>query len=380
MYTHYFGLNEKPFAIAPNPRHLYLSELHREALAHLVYGIRSDGCFILLTGEVGTGKTTVCRCFLEKLPEDIDVAIILNPKLTAIDLLRTICEELSIHVTTTLPSSKSYIDAINRYLLQAHADGRSTVLVIDEAQNLNADVLEQLRLLTNLETDTQKLLKIVLLGQPELRLMLASPEMRQVNQRITSRYHLKPLQPEDVRQYIRHRIRVAGGGARRLFSDRAVKYVARLSKGIPRLINLLCDRALLGAYAENADHVSLKIMKKAGREVLGSAPSTVPSLRFILITVIALVFLGVGLPVTYYYLKTPALETFFSHLQQLKNPAPGESKADAGKTPDVIPAAKAGDSRPTPMDDKIQSPPPVPDEQAVSSQEIQPDRQSTPKK
>jgi type II secretory pathway predicted ATPase ExeA len=161
MYTHYFGLNEKPFAIAPNPRHLYLSELHREALAHLVYGIRSDGCFILLTGEVGTGKTTVCRCFLEKLPEDIDVAIILNPKLTAIDLLRTICEELSIHVTTTLPSSKSYIDAINRYLLQAHADGRSTVLVIDEAQNLNADVLEQLRLLTNLETDTQKLLKIV---------------------------------------------------------------------------------------------------------------------------------------------------------------------------------------------------------------------------
>jgi general secretion pathway protein A len=154
----------------------------------------------------------------------------------------------------------------------------------------------------------------------------------------------------------------------------------RLSKGIPRLINLLCDRALLGAYAENADHVSLKIMKKAGREVLGSAPSTVPSLRFILITVIALVFLGVGLPVTYYYLKTPALETFFSHLQQLKNPAPGESKADAGKTPDVIPAAKAGDSRLTPMDDKIQSPPPVPDEQAVSSQEIQPDRQSTPKK
>jgi general secretion pathway protein A len=159
-----------------------------------------------------------------------------------------------------------------------------------------------------------------------------------------------------------------------------MKYVARLSKGIPRLINLLCDRALLGAYAENADHVSLKIMKKAGREVFGPAASSIPSRWFILITVIALVFLGVGLPLTYYYLKTPSLETFFSRLQQLKNPAPGESKANAGKTPEVIPAAKAGGRSLTPKDDKIQSPPPVPDEQAVSSQEIQPDRQSTPKK
>lgn len=382
MYTHYFGLNEKPFVIAPNPRYLYMSELHREALAHLIYGIQSGGCFILLTGDVGTGKTTVCRCLLEKLPKDTDVAIILNPKLTAIDLLKTICEELSIPVTTESPSSKNYIDAINRHLLKTHAEGRSTALVIDEAQNLDADVLEQLRLLTNLETDTQKLLKIILLGQPELRLMLASPEMSQVNQRITSRYHLKPLKPQDVRIYMQHRIRVAGGGARRLFSNGAEHHVARLSKGIPRLINLLCDRALLGAYAENADHVSLRIMKKAGREVFGPGQSAFPSLRFILITAIVLVVFGVGLPITYYYLKIPSLESVFNQLQHLGMPGPAESKPNAQSTPKVKPSAEA-DDRPLLSKDeqtKKKSTPPVPVEQAVSNQEFKPDQQSDRKK
>jgi general secretion pathway protein A len=382
MYTHYFGLNEKPFVIAPNPRYLYMSELHREALAHLIYGIQSGGCFILLTGDVGTGKTTVCRCLLEKLPKDTDVAIILNPKLTAIDLLKTICEELSIPVTTASPSSKSYIDAINRHLLQTHAMGRSTALVIDEAQNLDADVLEQLRLLTNLETDTQKLLKIILLGQPELRLMLASPEMSQVNQRITSRYHLKPLKPPDVRIYMQHRIRVAGGGTRRLFSDGAVHHVARLSKGIPRLINLLCDRALLGAYAENADHVSLKIMKKAGREVFGPAQSAFPSPRFILITAIALVVFGVGLPITYHYLKIPSVGSFFKQLQQLGVPGPAESKPNTGLTAKIKPPVEANDRPPLSKDEQSdkEAIPPVPVEQDVSPQDLKTDAQSVRKK
>lgn len=302
MYTQYFGLTEKPFAIAPNPRYLYMSELHREALAHLIYGLSSDGCIILLTGEVGTGKTTVCRCLLEQLPEATDIAIILNPKLTVSDLLKTICEELAIPVTSDSPSSKCYIDAINRHLLQSHAQGRSTALVIDEAQNLDADVLEQLRLLTNLETDTQKLLKIILLGQPELRLMLSTPQMAQVSQRITSKYHLKPLQPDDVCVYIQHRLNVARGGICRLFSDRAIRHVIKLSKGIPRVINLLCDRALLGAYVEGSDHVNLKIMKKACREIVETkrTPSS-PHVRRLFFVLLAI--LGIFLSTTYYFLK-----------------------------------------------------------------------------
>lgn len=303
MYTQYFGLTEKPFAIAPNPRYLYMSELHREALAHLVYGLNSDGCIILLTGEVGTGKTTVCRCLLEQMPETTDIAIILNPRLSVSDLLKTICEELSIPVPPDSPSSNTLIDAINRHLIQAHARGRTTALVIDEAQNLEADVLEQLRLLTNLETDTQKLLRIILLGQPELRLMLAKPQMTQVSQRITSKYHLKPLQPEDVRVYIQHRLRVAGDEKGRLFSDKAVDHVIRLSKGIPRVINLLCDRALLGAYAERADHVSLQIMKKAGREIVDAEKRAFfprPESRMVLAV---LAILTIGLAVSLYLLR-----------------------------------------------------------------------------
>ena len=217
MYTRYFGLTEKPFAIAPNPRFLYMSELHREALAHLLYGINGDGCIVLFTGGVGTGKTTVCRRLVEQLPEGTDVAVILNPKLNIDDLLKTICEELKITVVSNTPTSKNYIDALNVYLLAAHAQGRNTALIIDEAQNLEPEVLEQLRLLTNLETDTHKLLQIVLIGQPELRDILAIPALSQVNQRITTRYHLEPLSRKDVAAYIRHRISVAGGDPRVTF-------------------------------------------------------------------------------------------------------------------------------------------------------------------
>lgn len=269
MYTQYFGLTEKPFSIAPDPHFLYLSELHREALAHLLYGIESDGCLVLLTGEVGTGKTTASRCLIEQLPETTDIALILNPKLTVIELLTTICEELKITGITPHDSVKYYIDSLNNHLLEAHARGRNTVLIIDEAQDLDTDVLEQLRLLTNLETHKEKLLKIILLGQPELRQLLSRPEFSHVSQRITSRYHLLPLKEQDVFAYVEHRIKIAGGGRARLFSDKALQRVYELSHGIPRLINVLCDRALLGAYVEEKDQVDPGIVTRAGSEVLG---------------------------------------------------------------------------------------------------------------
>lgn len=267
MYTRYFGLKEKPFAIPPNPRYLYMSELHREAFAHLTYGISSDGCFILLTGEVGTGKTTICRCLLDQLPEKTDVALILNPKLNSLELLESICEELKIPQNDAPPSTKKYIDQLNHYLLQSFAEGRNTALIIDEAQNLDIDVLEQLRLLTNLETNTAKLLRIVLIGQTELREILNKPELRQLKQRVTSRYHLTALQPQEVKTYIQHRITVAGGGRTPLFTDRAIKLIIKLTKSLPRLINILCDRALLGAYAENEECVNKLIVTKAGEEI-----------------------------------------------------------------------------------------------------------------
>jgi general secretion pathway protein A len=306
MYTSYFGLKEKPFTIAPDPRYLFMSELHREALAHLLYGLQSDGCFILFTGEIGTGKTTVCRCFLGQLPPETDIAIILNPKVSVLDLLRTICEELAIPENDEAPSNKKYIDLLNAYLLDAHARGRTTAIIIDEAQNLDKDVLEQLRLLTNLETNTHKLLKIILLGQPELHNVLAAPEMLQLNQRITSRYHLAPLGPDDVRRYIRHRLMVAGGGTQRLFTGEAIRHVARLSHGIPRIINLLCDRALLGAYVEGASVVSLNIVKKAAREVLQApGPRTGrPDRSRAILLVAVLAILGISLPLLYYYRAT----------------------------------------------------------------------------
>jgi len=307
MYTRYFGLKEKPFTIAPDPRYLYMSELHREALAHLLYGIHNDGCLILLTGDVGTGKTTVCRCLLAQLGEKTDIAVILNPKLTIIELFKTVCRELNISVSGDPSSTGTYIDNLNRYLLDAHARGRSTVLIVDEAQNLDAEILEQLRLLTNLETDTHKLLQIVLLGQPELRDMLSSPQLTQINQRVTSRYHLLPLHPDDVEKYIRHRIYIAGGSVISLFAPRAIKYITRVSKGIPRTINLLCDRALLGAYAEHKDRVDLKITKKAAREV--TAGSSLPRLSGKQLALALLLFLlGVCLPaIVYFSAQKPAL-------------------------------------------------------------------------
>ncbi len=268
MYKEFFGLKEMPFSIAPDPRFLYLSENHREALAHLHYGINSEGGFVLLTGEVGTGKTTVCRCLLEQLPENTDIAFIYNPKLTVDELLASICDELRIQYPEGNKSIKIFIDSINSYLLDNFAHGRKTVLILEEAQNLSTDVLEEIRLLTNLETNRQKLLQIIMVGQPELRDVLSKPELRQLSQRITARYHINALSEKEVGYYIAYRLEAAGANSV-IFPDNLIKLIYKLSKGIPRLINLICDRAMLGAYTESKKVVDRKILMKAVREIAG---------------------------------------------------------------------------------------------------------------
>jgi len=268
MYREYFGLNDLPFSIAPDPRYLYMSERHREALAHLMYGLNSDGAFILLTGDVGTGKTTVSRCLLEQIPDNINLALVLNPKLSALELLETICDELHIPYPHDNHSIKTCVDRINHYLLDAHARGRKTVVLIEEAQNLDSQVLEQLRLLTNLETNERKLLQVILLGQPELLDILAQPALSQLSQRITARYHLTPLNEAELMAYITYRLSVAGA-RQNLFGRGVLKQLYRLSSGVPRLVNVMCDRALLGTYVLNQQQVTRKILDKAASEVLG---------------------------------------------------------------------------------------------------------------
>ena len=246
MYLEHFNLTERPFSITPDPRFLYMSARHREALAHLLYGLGDGGGFVQLTGEVGTGKTTICRCLLEQIPDNVDLALVLNPKVTAIELIATVCDELGVVYDEKDVSVKSLTDVLNRYLLDAYARGRHTVLIIDEAQNLSADVLEQVRLLTNLETSTQKLLQIILIGQPELRTLLAREDMRQLAQRVTARYHLEPISREETSAYIKHRLQICGT-SQPVFNKRALDRIQQLSGGIPRLINVLCDRSMLGA-------------------------------------------------------------------------------------------------------------------------------------
>src|SRR6202140_5188608 len=271
MYLRFFGLNEKPFAITPDPRYLYLSERHAEALAHLLYGINESGGFIQLTGEVGTGKTTVVRTLLSRVPHHADVAVILNPRVTPVEFLLTICEELGLGIEEANRDSVKYmVDALNRRLLAAPADGGGIIVIVDEAQNLSADVLEQVRLLTNLETPTQKLLQIILIGQPELRELLDRTELRQPAQRITGRYHLEPLSREETRGYVRHRLRVAGAGAAdEIFTESALAEIHRLASGIPRVINVTCDRALLGAYTQETRKVTPSLVRQAAGEGYG---------------------------------------------------------------------------------------------------------------
>ncbi len=269
MYTSFFGLAEKPFAITPDPRYLYLSERHAEALAHLLYGINESGGFIQLTGEVGTGKTTVVRTLLSRVPHHADVAVILNPRVTPVEFLLTICEELGLAIADTdRESVKHMVDALNRRLLSAHAEGRRIIVLVDEAQNLSIDVLEQVRLLTNLETPTQKLLQIILIGQPELRELLDRTDLRQLAQRITGRYHLMPLSREETKGYVRHRLRVAGA-TEDIFTPGALLELHRLSLGIPRVINVACDRALLGGYTQETKKITASLVRRAAGEVYG---------------------------------------------------------------------------------------------------------------
>jgi general secretion pathway protein A len=271
MYNEYFGFKEAPFSIAPDPQFLYMSDRHREALAHLLYGLKTDGGFVLLTGEVGTGKTTICRCLLEQIPEDSEVAFVLNPKLSVVEMLTTICDELGIDYPPGNRSNKVFIDALNNFLLEAHSQGRKTVLIIDEAQNLDVDVLEQIRLLTNLETNKQKLLQVIMLGQPELKQMLERSELRQLAQRITARYHLEPLSRNEIQAYVSHRLAIAGV-ERPLFPEGTTSQLFQLSGGVPRLINLLCDRALLGAYARDQHKITPAMLKEASREIFSQKP------------------------------------------------------------------------------------------------------------
>ena len=292
MYQSFYGLNDSPFSIAPNPHYLFLSDRHREALAHLKYGLGETGGFVLLTGEVGTGKTTVSRSLLKQLPENTDTAFILNPALTELELLATLCDELGIEYSEE-PTLKQLTDKISAFLLENHKNDRNTLLIIDEAQHLKAEVLEQLRLLTNLETDTKKLLQVILIGQPELQMLLKRRELRQLAQRITARYHLLPLSEHEIALYVQHRLQVAGR-EEPLFTRKAIKYLHKQSGGIPRLTNLLCERALMAGYAQSKTPIDHKMIMLASAEVLGEElDKKTPKLTYISAAVIsATVFTG----------------------------------------------------------------------------------------
>jgi general secretion pathway protein A len=297
MYTSFFGLGEKPFAITPDPRYLFMSERHAEALAHLLYGINEAGGFIQLTGEVGTGKTTVVRSLLERMPGHADVAVILNPQLTPVEFVLTICEELGIFMRDDDTSSiKDLVDLLNKRLLEAHAKGRRVVVIVDEAQNLTPETLEQVRLLTNLETASQKLLQIILIGQPELREVLARVELRQLAQRITGRYHLDPLSRAETAAYVSHRLKVAGSASGDVFSAAALREVHRLTNGIPRIINVICDRALLGAFTQEQHRIGPALVRDAAGEVYGRS-FTPPWTRLLIgaSAVVAAIGLGLGI-------------------------------------------------------------------------------------
>ena len=275
MYLDSFGFDEPPFSITPDPKFVFLSEKHQESLAHLVYGITRGGGagFVQLTGEVGTGKTTICRLLLEQIPENTHIALILNPCITPVELLENICKELKISLRGIKGKLNRMVDKLNDFLLNSWAKGENTVVVIDEAQNLPRDTLEQLRLLTNLETDKQKLLQIILIGQPELRTTMRRNDLRQLAQRVTARYHLKPLSADETYEYLSHRINKAGGDSS-IISKPVAQKIYQLTGGVPRLINILTDRSLLAAYSENSENITKKHVNTAANEVLPESNPT----------------------------------------------------------------------------------------------------------
>jgi general secretion pathway protein A len=356
MYTAFFGLNEKPFAITPDPRYLFMSERHGEALAHLVYGVTESGGFIQLTGEVGTGKTTLVRTLLQnRLPDNADVAVVLNPRLSAIEFLEAICEELHILEPEFKGSTKALVDALNKQLLQAYSEGRRVILVVDEAQNLSRDVLEQVRLLTNLETTKQKLLQIILIGQPELRDLLSRDDLRQLAQRITGRYHLEPLSRDETAQYVEHRLRVAGALGE-VFENGAKSEVFRLTDGVPRLINVICDRALLGAYSREQRRVSRRLVRRAAAEIQGE-PFTVPWLRWAMPALAAVAVVVIG----------TSLWSLAGDRQEPASPDPTVAVAPSVETPaeEVVAEAAPAEPLPEPEPEPEPDPEPMLDEQLL---------------
>lgn len=326
MYLETYGLREPPFSITPDPRFVFLSERHRDALAHLLYGISQGGGggFVQLTGEVGTGKTTLCRLLLEQLPETTRVALLLNPHLGPVELVEAVCDELRLDVEGRRGSLKALLDALNAHLLDAYAQGLRVVLMIDEAQELSREALEQVRLLTNLETPTQKLLQVVLLGQPELRERLQAPELRQLAQRITARFHLTPLDEGESEAYLRHRVAVAGG-ARFPFSRLAVKRLHRRAGGVPRLLNVIAERALLAGYARGEDPIGERLVERAAAEIL---PARLRWLRRV--PPRAAWFAAAGLA---------AVLALLAALPPLRTPADADAAGVADATPDAAPEA-----------------------------------------
>lgn len=357
MYRKYFGFKKPPFSIAPDPRYLYMSEQHREALAHLLYGVKSDCGFVMLTGEVGTGKTTISRRLLEQLPKNCVVAFIVNPKVSAEELLAAICDEFAIEYPKRKTGTKVFVDLLNAYLLQAHANRRRAILIIDEAQNLSNEVLEQIRLLTNLETNERKLLQIILLGQPELRAKLARPELRQLAQRIVARYHLGPLSKGEVSRYVNHRLLVAGAH-HQLFSASSLRRLYALSGGIPRVINAICDRSLLGACVQGKFHVDRTTLVKASREVLGEPLFHGSSYKKIAAWVLAAILLiSAGAFATVIYQRTrwgvaanvaPALTEIEKPespgpLPESRNPGTSNETKEIAKDTEMFPAQPGGE-------------------------------------
>jgi general secretion pathway protein A len=361
MYTDFFGLNEKPFAITPDPRYLFMSERHGEALAHLVYGVTESGGFMQLTGEVGTGKTTLVRTLLQnKLPNNADVAVVLNPRLSVVEFLETICEELGILAPENRGSVKALVDSLNGQLLRAHAEGRRVILVVDEAQNLSRDVLEQVRLLTNLETSKQKLLQIILIGQPELRELLAREDLRQLAQRITGRYHLEPLSRDETAQYIEHRLRVAGALGE-IFDSASKREVFRLTGGVPRLVNVICDRALLGAYSKETRRVNRRLVRSAAAEIKG-IPYTTPLLRW-------------AIPVVGAVAVAVIAASAWPLLGQRGDPVPAEQTNTGAGTGTAEPAGQA--ARIEPVTETAPEPAPEPEPEAEQATESEAEPEAT---
>ena len=333
MYQKHFGLTERPFSIAPDPRFLYMSQQHREALAHLLYGVGEGGGFVQLTCDVGTGKTTICRCLLEHLPEHVNLALILNPRVTAQELLASLCDELQIQYAKDTTSIKVLTDVLNAYLLDGHSRGQRTVLMIDEAQNLSAEALEQVRLLTNLETTREKLLQIILVGQPELRSLLARDDLRQLSQRITARYHLEPISRVETAAYIRHRLQVCGAGES-IFTEDAIDLIQKLSDGVPRLINVLCDRAMLGAFVEGKRKVDAIIVRRAASEVMPEEGLSAPAGRVWLWMAAAVGIMAVGLS-AFLIFNGRATAPVVSPVASLEAPVPQRDSLEYSARPET---------------------------------------------